>query len=63
MAGRESVDLVANRRKGLEFRSKVDRTRCFGRAANVEGCDADGVAGSNCSILHLVVEDEGEHAI
>ncbi|KAG7151132.1 hypothetical protein HYQ46_013111 [Verticillium longisporum] len=29
----------------------------------VEGGDADGVTGGNCSVLLLVVEDKREHAI
>lgn len=63
MAGWESVDFVADRCESLEFGGKVDGTGCFRRAADIERGNANRIAGGDCSVLLLVVEDEGEHAI
>lgn len=63
MTGWEGVDLVADGCQSFEFRGKENSTGGFGRAADIEGCDADGISGGDCSILFLVIENEGEHAI
>ena len=63
VAGRESLNLVANRVEGLELGGEVDGTGLLGVVALVEGGDTDGVAGGDRTVLLLVVENEREHAI
>lgn len=63
MAGRESLDLVANGVEGLELGGEVDGAGLLGVVSLVEGRDTDRVAGGDRAVLLLVVENEREHAI
>ena len=63
MAGRESLNVVADGVQALQLGSEVDGVGCLARPAYVECSDTDGVACSDESVVLLVVEDPREHAV
>jgi len=63
VAGREGNDVVTDGVQRLEFGGKVNGAGGGGRAAEVEASDTNRVTGSNDTVLLLVPEDPGEHAI
>ena len=63
VAGREGLDVVANRMQALQLRSEVDGARGLGRPPEVETGNTDGVTSSNNSVLLSVIKNPGEHAI
>lgn len=63
MAGGERNNLVTDGVKTLQLGSKIDGSWLLPRPSLVQGRDTNGITGSNSSVLILVVEYEGEHAI
>ena len=60
---REGDDVVADWVQTLELRGEIYGAGLGAAAAHVESGDADGVSGSDDSVLDLVVEDPREHAV
>lgn len=63
VTGRESNDVVANGVERLELGGEVDSAGSLRRATKVEAGDTNGVTSSNNTVLLLVPEDPGEHAV
>jgi hypothetical protein len=63
MTGGESDNLVANGVQALQLGGEVDGSRLSGGPALVKSGNTDRVAGGNCAVLLLVVEDKGEHTV
>lgn len=59
----EGDDLVTDGVQALQLGGKVNGSRSLGRPSLVEAGDTDRVTSSDDTVLVLVVENEGEHAI
>ena len=63
MARGESLDVITDRVEALQLGSKVHGVGGFARPAHVECGDTDGIAGSEKSVVLLVMKNPREHTV